>query len=292
MNYLYYGSFIKGIDILKVNSNQHNGGKDKVVYLTTNYVYSLFYIWDSVKNKRGNKYITASFKDGIVYYEEQFPNQFYDFYKGVSGYVYYSEMKDISDDFFTGSEESFYISKKDVEVVKFDYIADVYDKIIDYSKKGLVKIQYYNECTKEKKQELLDKTLYTILKNDLLNEKSENAYFFELHFKEPWEKAKQYNLRKIVTMCGSIKYFDKMKENAKKLEIENQYAVLMPIYYPLNHDLSEQDKNNLGEIHRRKIEISNSIFVVNIGGYIGNTTKSEIEYAKELGKEIMYLEHL
>lgn len=44
-------------------------------------------------------------------------------------------------------------------------------------------------------------------------------------------------------------------------------------------------------MHRTKIDLSDAIFVVNIGGYIGESVKSEIEYAKEKGKEIIYLEN-
>lgn len=43
-------------------------------------------------------------------------------------------------------------------------------------------------------------------------------------------------------------------------------------------------------MHKEKIKISDAIYVVNVGGYIGTSTKYEIEYAKSLGKEILYLE--
>lgn len=99
--YLYHGSYVGKIKKLKANSKQHNGKEEKVVYLTSNYAYSLFYIWDPIKNHRTNKYVTVYIKDGIVYYEEQFPNQFYQFYNNVKGYVYYCEMHD---EFLNGSE--------------------------------------------------------------------------------------------------------------------------------------------------------------------------------------------
>ena len=52
--YLYHGSIIEGIKVLKANAKQHNKDKDNVLYLTLHYAYSLFYIWDSNKNKRTN----------------------------------------------------------------------------------------------------------------------------------------------------------------------------------------------------------------------------------------------
>ena len=47
----------------------------------------------------------------------------------------------------------------------------------------------------------------------------------------------------------------------------------------------------LGEIHLSKIDLSDAIFVVNVGGYIGEAVTAEIEYAKQKGKEIIYLEN-
>jgi hypothetical protein len=46
----------------------------------------------------------------------------------------------------------------------------------------------------------------------------------------------------------------------------------------------------LDDMHKRKIDMSDEIFVINVGGYIGDSTKSEIEYAKKHGKKINYLE--
>ena len=43
-------------------------------------------------------------------------------------------------------------------------------------------------------------------------------------------------------------------------------------------------------MHKQKIDMSDEIYVINVGGYIGESTKSEIEYAKEKGKGISYRE--
>ncbi len=59
----------------------------------------------------------------------------------------------------------------------------------------------------------------------------------------------------------------------------------------MDRDLTEYEKDLLGELHRIKIDLSDSIFVVNVDGYIGESVKKEIEYAKERGKEIIYLEN-
>ena len=49
-------------------------------------------------------------------------------------------------------------------------------------------------------------------------------------------------------------------------------------------------KEMLDDMHKRKIDMADEIFVINVGGYIGESTRSEIEYAKAHGKKIRYLE--
>lgn len=97
-------------------------------------------------------------------------------------------------------------------------------------------------------------------------------------------------MNKIVTICGSMKFKDKMMEVAKNLEIENKYVVIQCIY--CNDEFSEKDKKVLADLHYNKIEISDAIYVVNVNGYIGKSTSKEIEYAKKMGKEVMYLEQV
>lgn len=96
---------------------------------------------------------------------------------------------------------------------------------------------------------------------------------------------------KIITICGSLKFKNKMIEVAEKLELQEN-AVISPIY-PTNSNkdaYTDEQVDILDRMHKEKIKISDAIYVVNVGGYIGSSTKSEIEYAKALGKEILYLE--
>lgn len=96
--------------------------------------------------------------------------------------------------------------------------------------------------------------------------------------------------RKIVTLCGSVKFWDKIQEVNEKLAIENEYVVIGLTPRVTNRNFTEHEKKLLGELHKTKIDLSDAIFVVNVGGYIGESTKGEIEYAKQKGKEIIYLE--
>lgn len=94
---------------------------------------------------------------------------------------------------------------------------------------------------------------------------------------------------KIITVCGSYKYIDKIKEVAEKLALEGN-CVITPIDITRPKDeYTKEDLLQLGKMHKEKIRISDAIFVVNVDGYIGDNTQSEIELARELGKEIMYL---
>ena len=96
--------------------------------------------------------------------------------------------------------------------------------------------------------------------------------------------------RKVVTICGSIRFWDKMQEMSEKLELEKGYAVIGVTPHVMERDFTPQEEDLLDELHKIKIDISDAIYVVNVGGYIGNSTRNEIEYATNLGKEILYYE--
>jgi hypothetical protein len=57
-----------------------------------------------------------------------------------------------------------------------------------------------------------------------------------------------------------------------------------------SEDEIEEIKADLDELHKRKIDLADSVYVLNVGGYIGESTRSEIEYAEKLGRPIGYLE--
>ena len=78
-----------------------------------------------------------------------------------------------------------------------------------------------------------------------------------------------------------------MMEISKELEIKNKYVVIQCIYS--NDKFSEDEQQVLAMLHYNKIELSDAIYVVNVNGYIGSSTKNEIEYAKKSGKEVLYL---
>lgn len=96
--------------------------------------------------------------------------------------------------------------------------------------------------------------------------------------------------RKIVTLCGSYRFWDKIQQISEKLELEKGYAVINLIPHVLDRPLTETERALLGELHKEKILLSDAVFVVNVGGYIGEAVKREIDFAVQNGKEIIYLE--
>ena len=93
---------------------------------------------------------------------------------------------------------------------------------------------------------------------------------------------------KVITLCGSLKLKKEMMTVAEKKALEG-YCVLTPVYPVLeNIERTEEQLIKLKEAHFKRIELSDAILVVDINNYIGNSTNLEIDYAKKLGKEIIY----
>lgn len=96
---------------------------------------------------------------------------------------------------------------------------------------------------------------------------------------------------KVITICGSLKFGADMRYWAEKLALEGN-CVLPPIY-PILEDkgaYTSEQLEILAACHKKKIDLSDAIFVVNKNGYIGSTTKSEIEYAKKTRQRNYLLE--
>lgn len=93
---------------------------------------------------------------------------------------------------------------------------------------------------------------------------------------------------KIITLCGSLKYQKEMMVVAQKMALEGN-CVLTPTY-PVMEDIkiTSEQLEKLKNEHFKRIELSDSILVINYNNYIGESTRLEIDYAKKLNKEIIY----
>lgn len=93
---------------------------------------------------------------------------------------------------------------------------------------------------------------------------------------------------KIITLCGSLKFQKDMMIVAEKMALEGN-CILTPVYPILeNYERTDEQLEKLKQAHFKKIELSDTILVINVNNYIGNSTNLEIEYAKKLEKEIIY----
>ena len=99
---------------------------------------------------------------------------------------------------------------------------------------------------------------------------------------------------KVITLCGSTKFKEEYLDAQKRLTLEGNIVISVGLFGHSgdNEVWSEGTKAMLDDMHKRKIDMADEIFVINVGGYIGESTQSEIEYAKSTGKGVKFLEQL
>ena len=97
---------------------------------------------------------------------------------------------------------------------------------------------------------------------------------------------------KVVTLCGSTRFKDQFYEAQRALTLKGYIVISVGLFGHSgdNEVWTEGTKEMLDDMHKRKIDMADEIFVINVDGYIGSSTKSEIEYAKNHNKTITYLE--
>ena len=108
-------------------------------------------------------------------------------------------------------------------------------------------------------------------------------------------------LYKVITLCGSTRFKDEFMEVQKRLTLAGYIVISVGLFghsgdNEVWEDMDEgtltRTKETLDDMHKRKIDMADEIFVINVGGYIGSSTRSEIDYAKAAGKTVRYLEEI
>jgi hypothetical protein len=96
---------------------------------------------------------------------------------------------------------------------------------------------------------------------------------------------------KVITLCGSTKFKKEFLEAQKRLTLEGHIVISVGLFAHSgdNEVWEEGVKEMLDDMHKRKIDMADEIFVINVNGYIGSSTRSEIEYAIKKGKTVNYL---
>ena len=104
---------------------------------------------------------------------------------------------------------------------------------------------------------------------------------------------------KVITLCGSTRFKDEFLRVQKELTLKGNIVISVgffgysdgdDIWNKMDEETLSKTKEMLDDMHKRKIDMADEIFVINVGGYIGDSTRSEIEYAINTGKKVNYLE--
>lgn len=104
---------------------------------------------------------------------------------------------------------------------------------------------------------------------------------------------------KVITLCGSTRFKEQFMEVQKQLTLQGNIVISVglfghsgdnEVWEGMSEDTLTQTKIMLDDMHKRKIDMADEIFVINVQGYIGSSTQNEIEYALKTGKTVHYLE--
>lgn len=95
-----------------------------------------------------------------------------------------------------------------------------------------------------------------------------------------------------MTLCGSTRFKEEFFKAQKELTLQGCIVISVGLFGHSGDDevWTEGTKEMLDDMHKRKIDMADEIFVINVGGYIGSSTRSEIEYAEKNGIAVRYLE--
>lgn len=102
----------------------------------------------------------------------------------------------------------------------------------------------------------------------------------------------------IVCLCGSTRFWRDFQRASLRETLAGKIVLSIGAasgtddehFGNLPRDEYDRVKQQLDELHKRKIDLADEVLILNVGGYIGESTRSELEYAKAHGKTIRYLE--
>lgn len=106
---------------------------------------------------------------------------------------------------------------------------------------------------------------------------------------------------KVITLCGSTKFKEDFIEVQKILTLQGNIVISVglfghsgdnEVWEKMSEGAITKTKEMLDDMHKRKIDMADEIFVINKNGYIGSSTKSEIEYALKTNKGVKFMEKL
>lgn len=185
MQTYYHGSVTEGITALEPRSLLH-GSSERVVYLTDSLPYALFYIWDEEHNHAREKYVTGGIRDGMAFYEEQFPHQLEAFYRGVSGYVYRIDTDQAHS--LPNRPRLFYAGEA-VAVAGQTFVPDVYEALLAAERAGELRILRYTEQSPARQDELTAMIAQYIRQQQFFPQNQAQRDFMQRYFAAAWARA-------------------------------------------------------------------------------------------------------
>ena len=106
---------------------------------------------------------------------------------------------------------------------------------------------------------------------------------------------------KVVTLCGSTRFKEQFIDAQKRLTLAGYIVISVglfghagdqEVWDGMDEGTLSKTKEMLDDMHKRKIDMADEIYVINVGGYIGDSTRSEIQYAEEHGKPVRYYQNI
>ena len=160
-------------------------------------------------------------------------------------------------------------------------------KQFEYYIESMLKRDYANVINADYNQLKAEGVTLDTYDSDLIYKKYLNIFDTDL------VKFLKNKHTKIITICGSSKFKEEILKVNEDLTMQNYIVFIDGVFeHTDNIIISPEEKQQLDALHKEKILISDAIYVVNKDGYIGESTKSEIEFAKDHNKEIMYMEEI
>ena len=93
----------------------------------------------------------------------------------------------------------------------------------------------------------------------------------------------------VITLCGSMRFREEFERLDAELTLAG-HVVLTPTALDPSTEVNAEERALLGHIHLQKIAMSDEILIVNVGDYVGESTRREIEHARSRGVAVSYLE--
>lgn len=97
---------------------------------------------------------------------------------------------------------------------------------------------------------------------------------------------------KIVCLCGSTRFSGAFREANLRETLAGRIVLTVGCDFKSDDGLglTEADKSRLDTLHLRKIDLSDEVLILNVGGYIGDSTRRELDYARAADKLVRFLE--